>query len=80
MIKILHVHFNISLTAKLGVVNSRLYRFLRFYSWKKFLVFEMVSLIVFLKVKGYPFKVFLKRTRGLVFREEFLFAISATVF
>ncbi len=37
----------------------------------------MVSLIVFLKAKGYPFKVFLKRTRGLVLNEKFLFGISA---
>jgi hypothetical protein len=37
----------------------------------------MVSLIVFLKAKGYPFKVFVKRTRGLVFNEKFLFGISA---
>jgi hypothetical protein len=31
----------------------------------------MVSLIVFLKAKGYPFKVLLKRTRGLVLKETF---------
>jgi hypothetical protein len=37
----------------------------------------MVSLIVFLKAKGYPFKVLLKRTRGLVLKEKFLFGISA---
>jgi hypothetical protein len=33
----------------------------------------MVSLIVFLKAKGYPLKVLLKRTRGLVLKEKFLF-------
>jgi hypothetical protein len=37
----------------------------------------MVSLIVFLKAKGYPFKILLKRTRGLVLNEKFLFGISA---
>jgi hypothetical protein len=37
----------------------------------------MLSLIVFLKAKGYPLKVLLKRTRGLVLKEEFLFGISA---
>jgi hypothetical protein len=36
----------------------------------------MVSLIVFLKAKGYPLKVLLKRTRGLLLKEKFLFGIS----
>jgi hypothetical protein len=43
----------------------------------QFFVFQMVSLIVFLKAKGYPLKVLLKRTRGLVLKEKFLFGISA---
>jgi hypothetical protein len=62
--------------AKLGVINSQFYRFLRLCSCKKFFVFQMVSLIVFLKAKGYPLKVLLKRTRGLVLKEKFLFGIS----
>ncbi len=33
----------------------------------------MVSLIVFLKAKGYTSKVLLKRTRGLLVKEKFLF-------
>jgi hypothetical protein len=37
----------------------------------------MVSLIVFLKAKGYPLKVVQKRTRGLVLKEKILFGISA---
>jgi hypothetical protein len=37
----------------------------------------MVSLIVLLKVKGYPLKILLKRTRGLLNKEKFLFGISA---
>jgi hypothetical protein len=76
MIRMPHVHSNISMTAKLGVINSQFYRFLRLCSCKKFFVFQMVSLIVFLKAKGYPFKVHLKRTRGLVLKEKFLFGIS----
>jgi hypothetical protein len=40
----------------------------------------MVSLIVFPNIKGYPLQVLLKRTRRLVFEEEFLFVIFATVF
>jgi hypothetical protein len=40
-------------------------------------VVSQISLIVFLKAKGYPFKVLLKRTRGLVLKEKFLFGISA---
>jgi len=76
MIKMPHVHSNISMTAKLGV-NSQFYRFLRLCSCKKFFVFQMVSPIVFLKAKGYPLQVLLKRTRGLVLKEKFLFGISA---
>ncbi len=37
----------------------------------------LVSLIVFLKAKGYSFKVLLKRTRGLVLKEKFLSRIFA---
>ncbi len=77
MIRMPHVHSNISMTAKLGVINTQFYRFLRLCSCKNFFVFQMVSLIVFLKAKGYHFKVLLKRTRGLVLKEKFLFGISA---
>ncbi len=76
MIRMPHVHSNVSMTAKLGVINSQFYRFLRLCSCQKFFVFQMVSLIVLLKAKGYPFKVLLKRTRGLVFKDKFLFGIS----
>jgi len=72
MIRMSHVHSNISMTAKLGVINSQFYRFLRLCRCKKFFVFQMVSLIVFLKARGYPLKVLLKRTRGLVLKEKFL--------
>jgi hypothetical protein len=77
MIRMPHVHSNISMTAKLGVINSQFYRFSRLCSCKKFFVFQMVSLIVFLKVIGYPLKILLKRTRGLLIKEKFLFGISA---
>jgi hypothetical protein len=76
MIRMLHVHSNISMTAKLGVISSQFYRFLKLCSCKKFFVFQSVSLIVFLKAKGYPLKVLLKRTKGLVLKEKFLFVIS----
>ncbi len=77
MIRVPHVHSNISMTAKLGVINSQFYRFLRLRSCKKFSAFQMVSLIVFLKANGYPLKVLLKTTRGLVLKEKLLFGISA---
>jgi hypothetical protein len=77
MIRMPHVHSNISMTAKLGVINSQFYRFLRLCSCKKYFVFQMVSLIVFLKAKGYPLKIILKRTRGLLIKEKILFGISA---
>jgi hypothetical protein len=76
MIRMPNVHSNISMTAKLGVINSQFYRFLRLCSCKKFLVFQMVSLIVFLKENGYNLKILLKRTRGLLIEEKFLFGIS----
>ncbi len=56
MIRMPHVHSNISMTLKLGVINSQFYRFLRLCSCKKFFVFQMVRLIVFLEVKGIPSK------------------------
>jgi hypothetical protein len=46
MIRMPHVYSNISITAKLGVINNQFYRFLRFCSYKKFFVFQMLSLIV----------------------------------
>jgi hypothetical protein len=49
MIRMPHVHSNISITAKLGVINSELYRFLRLCSCNKFFIFQMVSLMFFLK-------------------------------
>jgi hypothetical protein len=76
MIRMPHVHSNMSMTTKLAVINSQFYRFLRLCSCKKFFVFQMISLIVLLKAKGYPFKVLLKRTRGMVLKEKFLFEIS----
>jgi hypothetical protein len=77
MIRMPHVHSNISMTVKQGVINSQFYIFLKLCSCKTFFVFQMVTLIVFLKAKGYPFKVLLKRTRGLVLKEKFMFGISA---
>jgi hypothetical protein len=77
MIRMPNVHSNISMTAKLGVINSQFYRFLRLCSRKKYFVFQMVSLIVFLKAKAYPLKLLLKRTRGLLIKEKFVFGISA---
>ncbi len=64
------------MTAKLGVIGSQFYRFLRLCSCKKLFVFQMVALIDFLKVKGYPFKILLKRTRGLLIKEKIIFRIS----
>ncbi len=77
MVRMPHVHSNISMTVKLRVINSQIYRFLRHCCCKNFLVFQMVSFFVFLKAKGYPLKVLLKRTRGLLLKEKFLFGISA---
>jgi hypothetical protein len=56
MIRMPHVHSNISITAQLGVISSQFYRFLRLCSCKEFFVSQMVSLIVLLKTKGCPSK------------------------
>jgi hypothetical protein len=55
MIRMPHVHSDISMTVKLGVINSQFYKFLRLCSCKKFFVFQMVSLIAFLRER-LPFK------------------------
>jgi hypothetical protein len=55
---------NISITTKLGTVNSQFYRFLRLCSFKVFFISQKVSLIVLLENKGYPLQIFLKRSRA----------------
>jgi hypothetical protein len=77
MISMPHVHSNISMTGSWGLLIGQFYTFLRLCRCKKFFVFQMVSLIVFLKVNGYPLKILLKRTRGLLIKDKFLFGISA---
>jgi hypothetical protein len=77
MIRMPHVHSNLSITAKLGLSIVNFTGSCRLCSCKKFFVFQMVSLIVLLKVKGYPLKILLKRTRGLLNKEKFLFGTSA---
>ncbi len=44
-----HIHSNISITAKLGIINNQFYRFLRLCSCNLFLDSEMVSIFVILK-------------------------------
>ncbi len=54
LICVTHVHSNISISVKLGVVNSQFYRFLGLCSCKEFFVSQVVGLIVLLKNKGDP--------------------------
>jgi hypothetical protein len=75
MIRMLHVYSNISMTTKLGVINNQFHIYLKLCSCKKFFVFQMVNLIVFLKANNYPLKVLLKRTQGLLLKEKFTFGI-----
>ncbi len=77
MIRMPHVHSNISMTGSWGLSIVNFTHSWGFVVVRSFLVFQMVSLIVFLKVKGDPLKTFLKRTRGLLIKEKFLFGISA---
>jgi hypothetical protein len=73
MIHMPHVHSNISITAKLGIINSQFYKFLRRCSCNEFFVFQMVSLIVLMKNNGYPLKILLKRTRRWLNKGKVLF-------
>ncbi len=66
-----HIH------SKLGVVSSQFHSILGLCSCKEFFVSQMVSFFVLLKNKGYILKIVLKRTRGLLNKEKFLFGISA---
>jgi len=77
MICMPHVHSNISITAKLVVINNQFYRFLRLCSCKEFFVSQMFNLIVLLKNKGYPLRILLKRIRGLLNTGKIRFGISA---
>jgi hypothetical protein len=76
IIRMPHVLSNISITAKLGIINSQFYTFFRLCSSKFFFISQMISLIALLKSKGYPLKIVLKRSRGLLDKEEFLVGIS----
>jgi hypothetical protein len=69
MIHMPHVHSNISV-ANLGVINSQFYRFLRLCSCKEFLVSQMVSRILLLKIQGHPLRILLKRSRGLLNKKK----------
>jgi hypothetical protein len=77
MIRMPHVHSSMSITVKLGVINSQFYSLSRLCFCMRFFVFEMLSLIVLLKIKCYPLKFLLKRTRALLNKENFLLGTSA---
>jgi hypothetical protein len=51
-----NVHSNISITAKLGIINSQFYRFLRPCSCEELFVSQMASHIVLLKNERLPSK------------------------
>ncbi len=74
MIRMPCVHSNISMTVELGVINSQFYRSLKLSSCNKFLFFRCQSYC--LSEDDYPLKILLKRTRGLLSKEKFLFGIS----
>jgi hypothetical protein len=77
MIHMPHVHSNISITAKLGVSIVNFTGFWCFVVVKSSLSLRTVSPMVLLKNKGYTLKILLKRSRGLLSKEKFLFGISA---
>ncbi len=68
------IHSNISIIAKLGVINSQFYRFLRLCSCKELFASQIVNLvnIVLLKNESHALKILLKKTRGLLNNENFI--------
>jgi hypothetical protein len=66
------VHSNISTTVKLGDINSQFYSYWRFRSCEKFFVSHMGSLIVLLKNKDYPLKIWLRGLEVLFIKEKFV--------
>jgi hypothetical protein len=64
MIHMPHVHSNIFIITKLGIMNSQFYNILRLYKFKDFIISCMVNLIFLLKNKSYPLKILY---RGIIF-------------
>jgi hypothetical protein len=60
MIHMPHVHSNIFIITKLGVMNSQFYRILRFCNFKDSFISRMVNLIFLLKNKSCPSKILYK--------------------
>jgi hypothetical protein len=73
MICMPHVHSNMSITAKLGVINNQFYRCLRLCSCEEFFVSHIVSFIVLLKNKGYPLKILLRGLEIYSLKKNFYF-------
>jgi hypothetical protein len=57
MIHMPHVHSNIFIITKLGVMSSQFYMILRFCNFKDSFISRMVNLIFLLKNKSYPLKI-----------------------
>jgi hypothetical protein len=69
MIRMPHVRSYISMSAKLGFIDSQFYRFLTLCSHNKLTIFQMVSLILFLKVKSCYVEIILSRIRASLVKE-----------
>jgi hypothetical protein len=63
MIHMPRAHSNISIIVKLGVINSQFYEFVTLCSRERFIVSQMVNVIILLKSKGL---LLLKRIRRLL--------------
>jgi hypothetical protein len=72
MICLFHIHCSIFITAKLGVINNQVLRFLRGLNSEAFFDSQMVSFVVLLKNKDYPQKIHITRTRGCLSKAKFL--------
>jgi len=57
MIYMPHVHSNIFIITKLGIMNTQFYKILRLCKFKDFLISHMVNFIFLLKNKSYPLKI-----------------------
>jgi hypothetical protein len=63
MIHMPHAHSNVSIIVKSGVINSQFYEFVTLCSCERFIVSQMVNVIILLKSKGL---LLLKRIKRLL--------------
>ncbi len=75
MIHMPHVHSNIFIITKFGIMNSQFYRILRFCTFKDSFISHMVNLIFLLKNKRYPLKILYRGIECCLIKDNVFFDI-----